>query len=134
MKDYANMDELFGAALEIEKALAKLGEIPFELLKDEHEGVATYDVVVEKQVNVLNESLINFFKQGITLGNGVGSFGASTTSICHICSLVDHVATICPRIGDLKPKCGKCGLPHRTKNCGSRSGYYTSLGHMEDLC
>jgi hypothetical protein len=33
MRDYANTDELFGATLEIEKVLAKLREIPFELLK-----------------------------------------------------------------------------------------------------
>jgi hypothetical protein len=93
------MDELFGATLEIKKVLDELGETPFDLLKDEQEGVATFDVVVEKQVSVLNESLINFFRQGITLGHGVGSFGSNTTSVCHKCNLVDHVVSICPRIG-----------------------------------
>lgn len=82
---------------------------------------------------MLNESFINFFKQGITLGHGVGSFGAITTSICHICNLVDHVVTICPRIEDLKPKCGKCGLPHRTKNCDLKCGFYNSMGHTTML-
>lgn len=78
MQNYANMDDLFGATLEIEKVLAKFGETPFELLKDEHEGTTMSNVVVEKQISVLNESLINFFRQGITLGHGVGSFGTST--------------------------------------------------------
>jgi hypothetical protein len=82
---------------------------------------------------VLNESFINFFRQGITLGHGVRSFGANTTSVCHICNLVDHVVTICPRIKDLKPKCGKCGLPHRTKNCGLKCGYYNGMGHTTML-
>jgi hypothetical protein len=35
MRDYVNMDELFGATLEIEKVLAKLGKTPFESLKNE---------------------------------------------------------------------------------------------------
>ncbi len=38
--------------------------------------------IVEKHVSALNESIIDFFKQGITLGNGVGFFGASTTHVC----------------------------------------------------
>jgi hypothetical protein len=25
---------------------------------------------------------------------------------------MDHVTTTCPIIGDLKPKCGKCGVFH----------------------
>ncbi len=93
MRDYVNMDELFGATFKIEKVLAKLGKTPFESLKNEQEEVATFYIVVEKQVNVLNESFINFFRQGITLGHGVRSFGANTTSVCHICNLVDHVVT-----------------------------------------
>jgi hypothetical protein len=39
------------------------------------------NAIFEKQVNALNESLIKFFKQGITLGHGVGSYGVMTTSI-----------------------------------------------------
>jgi len=40
------------------------------------------DVVVEKQVNVLNKSFINFFKQGITPCHGRGSSNARTTLVC----------------------------------------------------
>lgn len=35
MKDYTNMDELLAVALEVEWMLAKLDEIPFQLLKGE---------------------------------------------------------------------------------------------------
>jgi hypothetical protein len=86
-------------------------------LKDKQEGVMD-NAIVEKQVSVLNESLINFLKQGITLGHGARFSGVIIAFICQICGFGDHVASICPRIGDLKPKCGKCGLPHKTKNFG----------------
>ncbi len=42
--------------------------------------------------------------------------------------------TICPKIKDLKPKCGKWGLPRRIKNCDFRCGYYTGIGHIENKC
>jgi len=113
--------------------LVELGETPFELLKDEQEGTVV-NAIFEKQVNALNESLIKFFKQGITLGHGVRSYGVMTTFICHICGFGDHVASIYPIIGDLKPKCGKCGLPHRTKNCGLQCGYYNNMGHTKEWC
>lgn len=43
-------------------------------------------------------------------------------------------APICPQIGDLKPKCGKCRLPHQMENCGIRSGYCSDMDHTEDRC
>ncbi len=58
------MDVLFDAALEVERVLAKLGETPFELLKeDQEENMGTIETIVEKQVQVLNESLINLLKR-----------------------------------------------------------------------
>ncbi len=41
---------------------------------------------------------------------------------------------MCPHIGNLKPKCVKCGLPHKTKNYGVKCGYYSSMGHTKDKC
>jgi hypothetical protein len=116
------------------RVLAKLGETPFELLKNEQEEGTVENVIVEKKVSVLNESLINFLKQGITLGHGVGFSSVIIASICQICGFGDHVASICLRIGDLKPKCGKCGLPHKTKNCGLQCGYYNHMGHAKEWC
>ncbi len=76
----------------------------------------------------------NFFKQGISLGLGVGSLGINTSVVCQICDVVDHIVIVCLRIGDLQPKCNKCGLPHRMENCGLKCGYYTGMGHIEDMC
>jgi hypothetical protein len=92
------------------------------------------DVVVEKQVNALNDSLINAFKQGTSSSHEVRSPNAKTSLVCQICNLVYHVVTICPRIKDLKPKCGKWGLPHRIENCDLKCGYYTGMGHIENKC
>jgi hypothetical protein len=50
----------------------------FNLSKDEQEKGVVVDAIVEKQINFLNESL----RQEITLGKGVGSFGANTTFVC----------------------------------------------------
>lgn len=81
------------------------------------------DVIVEKQISALSDSLINAFRQGTSSSHEVRSPNANTFSMCQICNLVDHVATICP-------KCGKWCFPHRTVNCGLRCGYYTSMGHI----
>jgi hypothetical protein len=126
------MDALLVVALEVEWVLVELEEIPFELLKAKHEGVV--DNVVEKQVNALNDSFIKKNKQGISLGHGTGSPNVNTFLVCQVCNLVDHVATICAKIGDFKLKCGKCNLPHKTKNCGFKCGYYVGMGHTENKC
>jgi hypothetical protein len=120
--------------LEVERILAKLGKNPFELLKEDQEEGFIANAIVEKQVSALNESLINFFKQGISSSNGARFSRANIASICQICNLVNHIASIYLRIGNLKPKCGKCGLLHGTKNCGLRCGYYTNMGHIIDQC
>jgi hypothetical protein len=121
------MDELLIATLEVERVLAKLGETPFELMTDEQEKGSTIDAIVRKQVSALNESLINFFRQGITPSHGAWSPSTIIVPICKICRSSDHVATIYPRTRNLKPKCGKCGLPHKMENCG----YCSGMGHIE---
>ncbi len=85
-------------------------------------------------MSAINDSLINAFKQGTLSSHEVKSPNANTSSMCQICNLVDHVATICPKITDLKPKSGKWGLPQRIVNCGLRCGYYTSMGHTKNKC
>ncbi len=64
MKYYTNMDELLGTVLEVEHVLDKLGETPFELLREEQEeNWSTSDIIIEKNVKLLNESLKNLFKR-----------------------------------------------------------------------
>jgi hypothetical protein len=54
--------------------------------------------------------------------------------MCQICKSHDHIATTCPHIGDLKPKCAKCGLLHDTKLCGVRCGYWFGMGYIKERC
>jgi hypothetical protein len=73
------------------------------------------DVVVEKHVNALNESLINFFRQGVSSNHGIGSPVTSISLMCQIYNAIDHISIVCPKIENIKPKCDKCGLSHKTK-------------------
>ncbi len=48
MWNYANMDALLVVALEIERILVELGEIPIELLKEDQEEGFITNAIVEK--------------------------------------------------------------------------------------
>jgi hypothetical protein len=67
MKNHGNMEDLFNFALEVERVLAKLGKTPFELLKEEEEDMVVGENAVEKQVQLLNGSLINLFRRHIEM-------------------------------------------------------------------
>jgi hypothetical protein len=54
--------------------------------------------------------------------------------VCKICNSTNHNTIVCPRIGDLKPKCDKCNFLHHIENNGLICGYCTSMGHIEDMC
>jgi hypothetical protein len=50
MKDYVDMEALLVAALEVEHILVELGEIPFELLKEEQEeNMIIVETIVESK-------------------------------------------------------------------------------------
>jgi hypothetical protein len=120
-----------GAATELERVLGELGETPYEPLKEEQEeGVA--ETMMERQVNALNNTLINFLKGNVP--RPVTSSSSSMSTGCQICKGGDHIATTCPRLNEPRPKCAKCGMPHRTKNCGVKCSFCAGLGHSEDRC
>jgi hypothetical protein len=127
---FADIEELVGAAIEVERVFDELGETPYEPLREEQEE-ETSDNIVEKQVAALNNTLINFFK-----GNSHESASSSSTAFggCQLCKGKDHMATACPRQNEAWPKCAKCNLPHRTENCGVKCTLCTGLGHSEDKC
>jgi hypothetical protein len=81
---------------------------------------------------MLNNTLINFFK-----GN-VHNPKASSSSIvfggCQIYKGGDHLVTTCPRLNEPWPKCAKCGMFHRTENCGIKCSFCSRLCHFEDKC
>jgi hypothetical protein len=131
VRTFTNIEELVGATIEVERVLGKLGETPLEPLKEEQEeGIK--QTIMEKQVTALNETLVNFFKGVVR--NPEAPSPSTVIGGCQICKGGDHLATACPRLNEARPKCAKCGMPHRTENCGIKCTYCSGLGHSEDKC
>ncbi len=131
VKTFTNIEKLMGATIKLERVLGELGETPYELLKEEQEeGVSK--TIIEKQVTSLNNMFINFFK-----GN-VPNLDASSSSTMfggwQICKGGDHLGTTCLRLNESRPKCAKCGMSHRTENCGIKCWLCSGLGHLENRC
>ncbi len=62
VRTFADIEELVGAATELERVLGELGETPFEPLKEEQEeGIA--ETSMEHQVAALNNTLINLLRE-----------------------------------------------------------------------
>jgi predicted aspartyl protease len=119
------------AATELERVLGELGETPFEPLKEEQEeGIA--ETMMEKQVIAFNNTFINFLKGNVP--NHVASSSPTMFGGCQICKGGNHIATACSRLNEPRPKCAKCGMSHRTENCGIKCSFCSGLGHSEDRC
>jgi len=129
VRTFADVEELVGAAIEVERVLGEFGETPYEPFREEQEEEAS-ESNVEKQVIALNNTLINFFK-----GNSHDSASSSFSTAfggCQLCKGGDHMAIACSRLNEARPKCAKCNMPHRTENCGIKCTFCTGLGHFED--
>jgi len=131
VRNFADIKELVGAASEVERVLGELGETPFEPLKEEQEERIA-KTSMEHQVATLNDTLINFFKGGVP--NSIPSSSSTQFKECQICKGKDHIVTSCPRLKEPRPKSAKCGMPHRTENCGVKCSFYSGLGHSKDRC
>jgi hypothetical protein len=131
VRTFVDIEELVNAATELERVLGELGETPFETLKEEQEeGVV--EMMMEKQVTTLNNTLINFLKGSVP--NLVASSSPTMFGGCQICKGGDHIATACPKLNEPWPKCAKCGMFHRIENCGIKCSFCSGLGHSEDKC
>jgi hypothetical protein len=131
VRTFVDIEELIGAATEVERVLGELGETPYESLREEQEE-ETSESNVEKQVAALNDTLINVFK-----GSSHDPASSSSSIVfggCQLCKGGDHMATACPRLNEARPKCAKCNMPHRIENCGIKCTFCTGLGHSEDKC
>jgi len=131
VKTFTDIEELIATAIELKKVLGELGETPYEPLKKEQEK-GTSETIMEKQVNALNNTLINFFKG--TIHNPEATSSSTAFGGCQICKGGDHLATTYPRLNEPRPKCAKCDMLHRTENCGIKCTFYIGLGHSEDKC
>ncbi len=79
---FADIEDMVGAAIEVERVLGELGETPFEPLKEEQEEGVT-EMTMEHQVANLNNTLINFFKGGVP--DSIPTFSSGQSKECQIC-------------------------------------------------
>ncbi len=111
--------------------LGEFGETPFEPLREEQEEEVA-ETIMEKQVAALNNALVSFFKRNVP--SPIASSSSTMFGGCQICKGGDHIATICPRLNEPRPKCTKCGMSHKTENCGMKCSFCSGLGHSKDKC
>jgi predicted component of viral defense system (DUF524 family) len=79
VRTFTDIEELVGAATELERVLGEIGETPYEPLKEEQEeGVE--ETLMEKQVTALNNTLVNFFKRNVP--NFIASSSSTTSGEC----------------------------------------------------
>ncbi len=91
---------------------------------------------MEKQVQLLNEYLMNLLKRQTKIQTKLGSTSIASTSFngCQICKVDDHLIIECLKYTTSRPKCLKCGGLHRTENCGMRCSFCGGLGHIKECC
>jgi hypothetical protein len=46
----------------------------------------------------------------------------------------NHLATTCLKLNEPQPKCAKCDMFHKTKNCEIKCSLCSRLGHSKDRC
>jgi hypothetical protein len=131
VRTFIDIEELVGAATEVEKVLGELGETPYESLPEEQEEEVP-ESNVKKQVAALNNTIIHLFKGN--LHDPKSSSSSAVFGACQLCKGGDHMATACPRLNEARPKCTKCNIPHRTENYGIKCTFYVGLGHSENKC
>jgi hypothetical protein len=129
VRTFTDIEELVGAATEVERVLGELGETPYEPLREEQEK-KTSESNMEKQVNVLNNALINFFRENVV--NPASSSYSIMFEGCQIYRRRDHVATTCPRLNEARLRYAKCNMPHRAGNSGNEHIFCVELGHSEN--
>jgi len=95
--------------------LGDLGETQYDPLKEEKDEDVIKESSTYKQLLVLNETLIHFFKESSSRsGANVSSFGSA--SRCQLCQAEDHTAVAYPKHNYMRPKCDKYAGGHRAKN------------------
>jgi hypothetical protein len=65
VRTYTNIEEVIVVDVEIERILGELGATPYEPMKEKHDETTSRESTTNRQLNVSNESLINFFGKGI---------------------------------------------------------------------
>jgi hypothetical protein len=135
VRTYIDIEEVVTIAVEIEHVLGELGETPYEPMKEEQDETMFRESTTDRQLHVLNETLINFFGKG-TDGKARPSsiVSVNINNRCQLCQSREHTASTCPKFADTRPKCAKCGGGHKIDNCGLKCFFCLGLGHTKERC
>ncbi len=119
----------------IECVLGELGETPYGPMKEEHDETMSGESTTDRQLHVLNETVINFFGKG-TDGKvrPSSTFFVNIKNRCQLCRSKEHTSLVCHKLVDTRPKCAKCGGGHKTKNCGLKCSFSLGLRHTKERC
>jgi len=82
----------------------------------------------------LNETLINLFGKG---SDGKARFStnfSTNNNRCQLCHLEKHMASTCPKLIDIRPKCAKCGGGHKIKNYSLNHSFCFGQGQTKNRC
>jgi len=131
VRTYIDIKEMVIIATKIKKVLGDLGETPYDPFREEKDEDAIGDSFTNKQLLVLNETLIHFFR-GFGNRNGASASSYGNTSRCQLCQDDDYFTVACPKHNDMWPKCDKCGGRHKAENCGISYSFCNGLVHSED--
>ncbi len=63
VRTYTDIEEMVIAVIDIDNVLRNLGETPYDPLKEEKDEDATGESFTDKQLSMLHETLIHFFKE-----------------------------------------------------------------------
>ncbi len=133
VRTYTDIENMVVATIEIERVLGDLGETPYDPFREEKDEDVTGESSTDKQLSMLNETLIHFFKESGNK-NGASASSSGSASRCQLCQAEDHTVMACPKHNDMWPKCSKCGGGHKAENCGIRCSFCNGMGHSEDRC
>jgi hypothetical protein len=79
VRTYTKIEEMVIATIEIERVLGDLGETPYDTLREEKDEDVTGESSTDKQLSMLNETLIHFFRESSSKnGASASSFGSAS--------------------------------------------------------
>jgi hypothetical protein len=119
--------------VKIEHVFGKLGETPYEPMKEKYDEIMYGESTIDRQLHVLNETFINFFEKGTNGKVGPNSIvSVKINNHCQLCRSREHTTSACPKLVDTRLKCAKCEGGHKIDNCGQKCSFYLGLRHTKE--
>jgi hypothetical protein len=100
VKTYTDIEEMVIAATEIERVLIDLGETPYDPLMEENDEDVTGESSIDKQLSMLNKTLIHFYRESGSRNGASVSFSRNA-SRGQLCQAKNHTAVACPKHNDM---------------------------------